>query len=183
MKLNPSSQKLSPTGASFLRQTLLSSLVEKQILPIHLLPPSPLNALLQIEKKKLTQLIDFLSLYDLSSELRQIVETKTLKKIYSFLSEDERAFLKITAGHKEPYPPAHIRLNQWDGTKKSLRLTMHRIGLKRLGSALADQSKDLIWYLCHQLDCGRGKTLEKLCSQEVVPGVADWLAEQMKDLL
>lgn len=183
IKLTPSPEKITQTTIAFLRQTLLRSVAMDDLLPINCLPPSPLNLLLKIEKKKLTQLIDFLSLYDLSSELRQIVETKILKKIYSFLSEDEKKFLKLTAGHKEPYPSARISLDKWDGTKKSLRLTLHRIGLARLGAALSGQDPDLIWYVCHQLDSGRGKALEKLCVKEAIPGVSQWLAEQMKELL
>jgi hypothetical protein len=183
LQLTDSSENISSIGTSFLRQVLTNALHPEPLLPIHLLPPSPLNLLIEIEKKKLIQLIDLLSLYDLASELRQIVETKILQKIYSFLSEDEKLFLKIARGHKEPYPPAHIRLDQWDGSKQTLRLTLHRIGLARLGSALSGQDADLIWYVCHRLDVGRGKTLEKLCSQETMPGIAQWLIEQMKELL
>lgn len=176
-------EKISRIGASYLKETLLKSVIPTDLLPIDLLPPSPLNLILQIEKKKLTKFIDYLSLYDLSRELRQIVETKILQKIYSFLTEDEKQFLKIAASQKEPYTTAQIHLDKWDGTKKSFRLTLHRIGLARLGSALSGQDPDLIWYICHQLDSGRGKALEKLCKKEPIPGVAEWLAEQMKELL
>lgn len=183
LKINPTNEKISSSGYAFLRQTLLQSIEKDNVLPRDLLPPSPLNALLQMGKKKLTQLIDFLSLYDLSSELRQIVETKILKKIYSFLSEEEIKFIKAISGQKEPYPPAKISLEQWDGTEKTLRLTLHRIGLARFGSALAGQDPDLIWHVCHELDIGRGKALEKLSAKEAMPGVAEWLIEQMKELL
>ncbi len=180
---SPTTEKIKPVAADFLRKTLYFSIQKEELLPIDHLPPSPLNLLLQVEKKKLTQLIDLLSLYDLSSEIRQIVETKILKKIYSFLTDDEREFLKSIAGHKEPYPAAQIRLDKWDGTKESLRLTLHKIGLARLGNALSGQDPDLIWYVCHALDSGRGKALEKLCKNEAIPGVALWLAEQLKELL
>lgn len=183
LKTSPSQEKLSASAYAFLRQVLLENVVPKDLLPLNLLPPSPLNLLLQLGKKKLTLLIDFLSLYDLSVELRQIVETKILKKIYSFLTEDEIRFLKLTAGHKEPYPAAKISLDQWDGTEKSFRMTLHRIGLARFGSALAGQDPDLIWYVCHELDIGRGKALEKLSQKEPMPAVAEWLVQQMKELL
>ncbi len=183
LQITPSPDKISRVGSNFLKETLLNFVFPKELLPIDLLPPSPLNPILQIEKKKLTKLIDYLSLYDLSRELRQIVETKILQKIYSFLTDDEKQFLKIAANQKEPYTTAQIHLDQWDGTKKSFRLTLHRIGLARLGSALSGQDPDLIWYICHQLDRGRGKALEKLCKKEPIPGVADWLAEQMKELI
>jgi hypothetical protein len=183
LQINPSSEKISRLGSNYLKQILLDAILPTELLPVTLLPPSPLNLILQIEKKKLTQLIDYLSLYDLSRELRQIVETKILQKIYSFLTDYEKQFLKIAASQKEPYTTAQIHLDKWDGTKKSFRLTLHRIGLARLGSALSGQDPDLIWYISHQLDKGRGKALEKLCKKESIPGVAEWLAEQMKELI
>lgn len=182
LNISISTDSISSTGIAFLRKTLFSELRKEEILPIEYLPPSPLNLLLQLGKKKLIQLIDLLSLYDLSVELRQIVETKILQKIYSFLSEEEKLFLKAIAGHKEPYPAAKISLDLWDGSQKSLRSTLHRIGLSRLGSALSGQDTDLIWYVCHVLDSGRGKALEKLSSQEASSQVAEWLIEKMKEL-
>lgn len=183
LHLTLTTEKISAIGTIFLRSTLIQNLCKKDLLPIHLLPPSPLNLLLQIEKKKLIQLIDLLSLFDLSAEIRQIVETKILKKIYSFLSEEEKHFLKMIAGQREPYPAARIRLGKWDGTRASFRLMLHRIGLARLGAALSGQDSDLIWYVCHRLDSGRGKALKKLCKKEAMPHVAEWLAEQMKEFL
>ncbi len=181
--LSPSADSISPMGANFLRKTLLDDMQEEEILPIHHLPSSPLNLLLQIEKKKLIQLIDFLSLYDLSYEIRQIVETKILNKIYSCLSDEERQFLKVTSHHKEPYPPVKIHLEKWDGTKGELRRMLHKIGLARLGCALVGQHPDLIWHVCHQLDSGRGKALAKLSQGKPMPGVAKWLSEQLKELV
>lgn len=181
--ITQTNEKIRPLTITFLRETLHLEIQKEDLLPTNHLPPSPLNLLLQMEKKKLTELIDLLSLFDLSAEIRQIVETKILKKIYSFLSKEEKAFLQSIAGHKEPYPPAQIRLDQWDGTKESLRVTLHKIGLARLGSALSGQDPDLIWYICHKLDSGRGGKLEKLCKKEANPAVAIWLAEQLKELL
>jgi hypothetical protein len=176
-------EHLSPTGVKYLQNILFLNICKTDLLPVEYLPPSPLNLLLKLSKKKLIELIDLLSLYDLAIELRQIVETKILQKIYSFLSEEEKLFLKAIAGHKEPYPAARISLEQWDGSKKSLRGALHRIGLSRLGSALAGQNPDLIWYVCHELDSGRGKALEKLSMQEECPQVAQWLIEKMKEFL
>lgn len=181
--ITPGTEKTSTLANAFLKQELTQAIQKEDLLPIPLLPPSPLNLLLQIEKKKLTKLIDYLSLYDLSREIRQIVETKILQKIYSFLTEDEKQFLKIAGTQKEPYIAAEIHLEKWDGTKKSFRHTLHRLGLARLAAALSGQDPDLIWYICHQLDSGRGKALLKLCTKERAPGVAEWLAEQMKELL
>lgn len=167
----------------YLRKVLVDSVTKTPPLGMHLLPESGLNLLLKIEKKKFTELIDILSLFDLSAEIRHVVETKTLKKIYSFLKEEEVQFLQQIAGQKEPYAAAQIQLDKWDGTEISLRKTMHKIGLTRLGSALSGQDDNLIWYVIHRLDSGRGQTLEKLCKQETSSQVASWLTDQLKELL
>jgi hypothetical protein len=135
---------------------------EVELLPVYFLPASPLSPLLRLDKQKLVQLIDALSFNDLALELRQIVETKILKKIYSFLSEEEKKSLKKAATHEKGTPFSRLPLEKWNGTEKSLRLLLHRRGLARLGAALSIQHPDFIWYVCHQLDIGRGKTLEKL---------------------
>lgn len=176
---------ISDTGRSFLRQTLEYSLARPKdhLLPIDYLPTSPLNALLHLTKKELIQLIDFLSLYDLATELRQIVETKILKKIYSFLREEERRFLKVAAAQKEPFPIPRMGLERWDGTKEGLFLLLHRRGIARLGAALAGQDPDLIWYLCHQLDIGRGSALFAFCEKETASSVSEWIARQIEEWL
>jgi hypothetical protein len=183
--LGPDEEPLSESGRSFLRQVLQHSLVgpEERLIPIEYLPPSSLNVLLRMGKKELTRLIERLSLYDLAHELRQIVETKILKKIYSFLSDEEKKFLKTITAQKEPYPIPRVGLDRWDGTEESFRMALHRRGLARLGAALSGQDPDLIWYVCHQLDIGRGSTLFKLCAKEAMPGFTDWVARQVDELL
>lgn len=183
LQVSPISSTLNPLGLQFIRKALCESITTNPPLPIASLPKSGLNLLLKIEKKKLTELIDILSLFDLASEMRQIVETKILKKIYSFLREEEIHFLKTIAGQKEPYIAASIQLDKWDGTKESLRKTMHKIGLSRLGSALSGQDENLIWYVCHRLDIGRGQTLQKLCKESPDMNVASWLENQLQELL
>lgn len=181
--VNPSTIKTSHTLNVFLRQTLWNELDEDEYrLPIYFLPPSPLNILLDVEKKKLTQLIDLLSLYDLSATSSQIVETKILKKIYSFLSDDEKKFLKAMAGYKEPYPVSRIDLDKWDGTERSFRLALHKRGLSRLGAALSGQHPDLIWYVCHHLDVGRGHALMNSVARVAIPKISESLIEQIKEL-
>ncbi len=147
LTLSVGNNGVSEVGKSFLRHILLSSLTgpKDQMLPMAYLPASKLKCLLSFTKKELTQLIDRLSLYDLAMELRQIVETKILQKIYSFLTDDEKQFLKIAATQKEPYTTAQIHLEKWDGTKKSFRLMLHRIGLARLGGS-PGRSSGRVWY-------------------------------------
>ena len=161
----PSESEISKNGKKFMRGILFHSLVgaANQLLPIECLPPAPLNSLLYLTKKELTKLIDDLSMYDLAAELRQIVETKILKKIYSFLSEEKKKFLKSAMAQRETFSVPRVGLERWDGTGESLRHLLHRRGLARLAAALSGQDPDLIWHICHQLDIGRGNALFKLC--------------------
>lgn len=182
---SPPKEDLRDIGASFLKMTLLSHLIghQSRIIPPDYLPPSELNPLLRLTKKKLIRLIDFLSLYDLAAELRQIVETKILKKIYSLLSEEQKKFLKVAMTHKEPYPLPRLKLDKWDGSEDSLHLLLHKRGLARLGAALSTQDPDFTWYICHQLDIGRGNTLFKLCAAETNAHLSEGIVRQIEELL
>lgn len=172
-------------GRSFLRKILLDSLTgpKDDLLPINYLPRSPLNRLLKLTKKELTSLIDHLSLYDLAIELRQIVETKILKKIYSLLSEGERMTLKALTGHKESFSLGKLGLERWDGSEELLRTLLHKRGLTRFGAGLSGQDPDFVWYICHQLDIGRGSALYKLCMNEPIHGVTDAIIKQIEENL
>jgi hypothetical protein len=185
LTLSSFSQEISDVGRSYFRQILLNSLIgpHDRLLPPDYLPPTPLKPLLSLTKKELTRLIDFLSLHDLAAEIRQIVETKILKKIYSLLTEEERTFLKNAMAHKEHFILARMGLDRWDGSEEALRTLLHRRGLARFGSALSGQDPDFIWHVCHQLDIGRGTTLFKLCAKEPIHGVTDAIIKQVEELL
>jgi hypothetical protein len=176
---------ISIMGRSYLRQVLLDSLLgpHDRLIPIAYLPPSPLNKILNLSKTQLITLIDFIAMHDLSVEIRQIVETKILKKIYSYLSEKQRRFLKLTAAKHEVSPPPKIGLDRWDGNEDSLRHLLHKKGLSRLGLALSGQDPSLAWYVCHLLDIGRGSALFKLCEREKNGSSVDTAVRQVEELL
>ena len=176
---------LLPTGRAYLRQVLLDSLIgaHDRLIPIDFLPPSPLNSLLHLSKKQLIHLIDLLSMNDLAVEIRQIVETKIIKKIYSFLTDDERRFLKQTSAKHELIAQSKMGLDRWDGNEESLRHLLHRRGLARLGLALSVQDPSLGWYACHILDIGRGNALFKFSEHEAVGTSAEAAVRQVAELL
>lgn len=177
--------ELSPLGRGFLRQQLWESLMPhaQGVLPIEALPPSSMKKLLAFSKKGLVQCIDFLSLYDLSVEMRQIVDTKVLKTIYSILSEEKRKFLRQILDRRESFSVGRLGLERWDGQAESLRLLLHRRGLARLAGALADQESDLVWYIAHQLDIGRGHLLLKLAEESLPSSAIATMQHQVELLL
>ncbi len=172
-------------GKVFLRKILLDSLLEGEgpPFPRNSLPKSALNRLLYLEKKELTHLIDRLSFYDLSMALRQIVETKILKKLYSLLTDEERRFLKGLSQYKDQFGLGKFGLERWDGTEETLRTLLHRRGLVRFAAGLSGQNPDLIWYICHQLDVGRGSVLAKLCQEEPIEEVTEAIIKQIEEHL
>jgi hypothetical protein len=177
--------ELSEIGQKFLRKVLLDTLIDKEdgLLPIDYLPESPLNVILTLSKQDTVRLIDFLSLYDLVLELRQIVETKTLKKIYTFLSAEKRDFLKNKMNYTEPPLFPKLGLEMWDGKEESLKIILHKRGLNRLANALSNADSNLVWYLCHHLDIGRGTTLFKLSQKKVSEKVAKIIIGNIMELL
>ncbi|MBX7066385.1 MAG: hypothetical protein K1X28_04060 [Parachlamydiales bacterium] len=185
LTLSVGGEGVSEVGRAFLRKILLDSLMgpKDQMLPIPYLPHSKLSRLLNLTKKELTLLIDRLSLYDLAMELRQIVETKILKKIYSLLSEEEKTALKTIGSHKDPFVLGRLGIEKWDGSEESLRTLMHKRGLVRFGAGLSGQDPDFIWIICHQLDIGRGSALHKLCMNEPIHGVTDVIIAQIEENL
>ncbi len=178
-------EELTEVATGYLRHVLIQSLLgpEDRLLPPEYIPDSPLKPLARLSKKELTRIIDFLSLYDLAADLRQIVETKILKKIYSLLSEEEKQFLKTAMAYKEHLVLARMGLDRWDGSEESFRTLLHRRGLSRLAAALSGQDPDLIWTICHQLDIGRGNALFKQCTKEPIHGVSDGIIKQIAELL
>lgn len=178
-------EEITAVAISYLRSQLQSSLVgtHEQLLPVEYLPPSPLNQLLNLSKKELSQLVDRLALYDVAAELRHIVETKTLKKISSCLTEEQKERVKWLSTQKEAHPLPKLGLEQWDGSEESFRTLLHRRGLQRLAIALSGQDPDLIWALSHHLDIGRGNTLFKLCGKEKVVGASEMIQREIEELL
>ncbi len=185
LTLSANNSEITEIGKSFLRQVLLDSLVgpKAELLPISCLPKSPLSHLLKMTKKELTHLIDQLALYDVAIELRQIVETKILKKLYSLLTSEEKKRLKELGSHKEPFSLGKLGIERWDGSEELLRTLLHKRGLMRFGAALSGQDPDFIWHICHQLDIGRGAQLHKLCKNEAIHGVTDVIIKQVEELL
>ncbi|MBF8263545.1 MAG: hypothetical protein HW387_1210 [Parachlamydiales bacterium] len=177
-----SKMTMTSIGRAYLQKLLLDSIAGPYV-PIEYLPPSPLNRLVQLSKSQLIAMIDLLAMHDLAVDIRQIVETKILKKIYSFLTDVQRRFLKQVTTRHEVMNPQRIGLDRWDGKEASLRHLLHKKGIARLGSALSKQDPSLGWCVCHVLDIGRGSALLKLSSPESNRAPVDMNVRQVEELL
>jgi len=175
---------LKTPAKSFLELILQVSLIgeEVTILPPKYLPSSPLNILADLEKNDLIRLISHLALYDLAKEIKQIVDPELLKQIDQALQTSEKKYLKKILKREENIP--YQKMNLKGLSQESFRNQLHKRGLARLAAALTGQHDDLIWYVTHRLDIGRGNALMKAIDKKnpahVVKVMVDSVMEALK---
>ena len=156
---------LSPFAKKFVLNTLFQNLTSNQtaFIPSEYLPDNALNALLNMPKSDLVALIDYLGLYDLSKEIKRIVQASQIKTIQETLSKTQIQFLREIAKHKDALTFTPLGLDKWDGDLDNLKKVLHHRGLNRLAKALFGSHPSLLWHITHRLDTGRAKVLKKLC--------------------
>lgn len=174
---------LSKPVKHFLINQIYSFLEINAHLPLEYLPETELYPLVQWSKKKLVLLIDFLGLHDLAAEIRQIVDKNQLKNFYNCLSSRQLSYLKICMYQKERLITPRLGIDPVKGDCEKLKQILHRRGLIRLGNALSEQHPDLIWYIAHILDVGRGKLLLENSKQQPIPQVSSALKLQVINLM
>ncbi|NGX55876.1 MAG: hypothetical protein K1060chlam5_00107 [Candidatus Anoxychlamydiales bacterium] len=172
---------LSDVVKKYFNELLFENLISKDssLLPITYLLKSNLSSLLSLNKYQLVKLINYLSLYDLVKEMKYLVDTKYLKKIYSFLTSDEKKFLNKILKYNEPFSTKRLNLEKFNLEKKTIRNILHKRGLERLAYAISSQNEDFIWYIMHFLDIGRAMILEKLIRKNKNLGISDIIISQI----
>jgi len=159
----------SPAIQHFLFSLLFDKLNYSSVKPSAFLAESTLTPLLSLTKTQLIELIDYLGIYDLAQELRQIVNKSIIKNVNNALSVKKQRFLKICMHQKEKISVAKLGLINWKGDASQLSRVLHRRGLLRLGGALSGQQPEFTWYIVHRLDSGRGHILENSYSKKEIP--------------
>jgi len=170
---------VSPSLRRYVCRELYFSLDTATLIPKAFISPSSLSPLLQLSKKRLVELIDYLGLYDLAEEIRGIVDTKNLKTIYQCLSAKKQQFLRICLHQREKLITPKLHLDKWEGDCQQLSKLLHMRGIFRLGKTLSGQKGDLILFLTHTLDTGRGKILAEHVGPQEIPGVTQALVLQI----
>lgn len=176
---------LSAMGKTFLQQTLFKKLLDDQPspLPPECIPHTPLYPLLSLSFSQLLRLIDLLGLHDLAVEIRQIIDTTKIKKIYSILNEEQQSYLKTLTQSKEAVTFKRIAIQKWDGDAEQLKSILHQRGINRFAKALYAADDSLAWYLSHRLDQERGAALLKLRTPLEHPKASSALANQVVDAI
>ncbi len=155
---------INPDFASFCLNELLdrSKIFQRQ--PITDFAESSLSWLVDISYQDLITVIDLVAMVDVTEEIRQIVDKKTLQSVLSVLSDIQQRYLKalLYMHPKIAREPIEILQKIRQGIKKELlRSHVHQRGLQRLSLALKNETSSLIWYVIHKLDVARGQYLEK----------------------
>lgn len=162
-KLSALSLPLKKKGKEYLTQALYAWLIsdQKELLPIEFLPEHPLNPLLELSKKELQALVDYLGLRDLALELKHVIKADQIKKIQKTLSKKAQEHLKKQMKKKDLISFARLNLDGWNGDEEKMKAILHHRGFNRLAKALFGCHPSLLWHLSHRLDTGRTKILRK----------------------
>ena len=153
------------------------------LLPIACLPKDPLNCLLDLSTTETSSLIDLLSMHDLSTEIRHIIETAKLKEIYELLSKAQTTFLKTLLHKKEAVSFKKMGLLAWNRDREALRSMLLQRGINRIAKSLYEHSPSLLWHVAHRLDAERGHLLIKLCTALDHPRASVLLGDQVVELV
>ena len=153
------------------------------LLPKTFLPKNELSVLTRISKDELVRMIDLLGIYDLTDETRTILDNKQIKAIYKCLTPTQRKFSNYCLHQREKIASSRLNLSNWNGDSDELQRRIHLRGIARLGKALSGQDEQLIWYIVHTLDTGRGHLLQKNIEKEAVPKVTPALSQQVLQTL
>lgn len=170
---------VSPSTKNFLTSYFYGLMDIKHLLPLPFLPESPLTPLARCSSKELHLCIDFLGLYDLTEEIRQVIDTKRLKQMRAALTDSQWMFLQNCLRQSEKMATPALKLKEWSGDKEEFNKILHKRGLLRLSKALSGQHPDLVWYIVHAFDLGRGSALHKLIATTPTAGVTPILVHQV----
>jgi len=155
---------LTSQAEHFISQTLYTYLIKDYdiILPKECLPDDPLNALLDLSREQLLQMVDMLSLHDLSLEMKTLISSAQLLKIEASLSSMQKNYLYELKKKIEPIAFKPMGLHRWNGDEILLKKILHQRGLNRLSKALSASHHSLLWHLSHKLDMGRASVVKAL---------------------
>jgi hypothetical protein len=166
-----------------LLKNIATQVKSQDVLPLAYLPNTILSPLSTLNKNQLVMLIGYLGIHDLAESIRHIINKKFLAKLYNVLSSKQKHCLRICLHKPEKVVSTKMEIEKWDGDPKKLDSMLQRRGLVRLGKALCGQHPDLVWYIAHTLDSGRGSILLQNFSPEATKGVTALLVQQVVNMI
>lgn len=178
-------KSLSLSAKEFIQKTLYNYLLKdyQNILPINCLPKDPLNSLLTLSREQLLNLVDYLSMHDLSLEIKTMINASQIKNIQEILPLHQRQYLKKLSQKIEPISFKPMGLSHWDGNEPQFKKILHQRGLNRLSKALTESHPSLLWHLSHKLDMGRASIVKTLFKEIKNKKAQRVLVSQVCDLI
>ncbi len=185
IRLNNHVPLVKPLGIEFCQKWLLQSLTQDSgdVLPAYCLPPSPMNALLQANHQELTHIAEHLGFYDVAFDLRRIIDTAQIKKIYACFTQEEVNQLKKLIHSRDPVSFKPLGLKAWDGNTSFLKKIVLQRGINRLAKAFYPENSSLKWHIVHRLDEDQGTLFVQLCTPLSIPNAVSALREQVLEAL
>ncbi len=168
--------------ATFAKLTLWKNLAQDlpELLPFQAAKEQRLGNLLTLSKQECIKLFHLLGLFDLSLDLKKIVQTQTLQAIKSALNSAQTTFLQSLSHKTTSVDFGRLDLNRWDKQAKTLQDVLYNRGLNRLAKALVTASPSVIWYFEHTLDQTTGNKLKKLISDLKNPSAQQALLAEVQ---
>jgi len=174
LNLLPTEIKQKVTLAESSRNAFASNLLhqifpDKNIVPKEWLPHTPLDPLLACSKGELVLLADLLAMFDLSEEIRTLVDKKMISAIARELTPSQQKYLKVCLHQKSKVVVNPLNAKELYKESKKFKNILHARGLKRLAQALSGLPFDFCWHIAHTLDIGRGKIVLEHYEKEAIP--------------
>ncbi len=167
-----------------LRAHLHQMVIQNQeLVPYAFLPDHPLNYLLSLPSSVFERIIPFLGLHDLAFEMRQIIATAALKKLFSSLPKKEGEYLNTLLLHREPLTFKRLFLEKWDGTHEHLQKIIEERGLYRFALALYGSDPSLIWTVTRRLNMHLGTSLLKYNEKPIHARAEQIIADQINKIV
>lgn len=156
---------LAPPVVLFFQKWLFGKAAGPDILPYSLLPDSPLDKLLFMNKARVIHLIDLLGIHDLAIDFKKVIDKNVQEKMQAILSPLQKQYLTYCMAEMliplQQTKPASFWLDH-----KEPRALIHSAGLWRLTRLIAGEEKSWQWYFTHYLDRGRGQQMQKWIEQD-----------------
>jgi len=181
----PKEITLPSIAKKFLQRKIVEALLSKEpsLLPIEAIANSPLLPLLKLTHQGLYLLADFLGLYDLSTEMRLIIDKVRIKKMESALSKEQLFFLSSLLGKQDPQPFKPMGLQAWNGTNAEFLSLLHKRGMNRLSKGLYPENKDFISYITFRMPVEEAALFSSLHKKLEPSKMVSQLSKQILEVL
>lgn len=179
LKIEPQHQEFSPFISFFLSDYLKQRLQKEDVIPLAALPKSALNPLIKVKWAALMQIIDYLGLYDLACDYKQVVDRTLIKKIFSALPKDKEKFVLFAAKQPTKWVSPKMALQNWDGDAEKLQALLHKRGLIRLTKGIVGEHLSFRWHFVHRLDVGRAKVMINALSEPIDHSLVPYFKNQI----